>query len=211
MAGRTTVCGRGAHVPPEPDLAPSEIIARAEAIAATLVERQAETEKRTYCAPDTHEAMVNAGLYRILVPRRYGGYGFGIETFLRVSMALARGCPSTGWMYSLGAAHALNVASLFGEEAQEELFGTGDFICPAVAAPGGKAEQGPDGRWLISGTWRYCSGAPYATHFLGHTLVSPGAGSLRNRWRSSCREGTGGSPRTGETTSGSGEAGRTAS
>ena len=171
MAGQSAVQERELRLPPEPDLTPREIVARAEAIARTLVERQSETEQRTYCAPDTHEALVRAGLYRILVPRRYGGYEFGIDTYLRVSMALARGCPSTGWMYSLGAAHALNVASLFSAQAQQELFKAGDFICPAVAAPGGTAERQPDGQWLISGTWNYCSGAPYATHFLGHTLV----------------------------------------
>lgn len=174
MAGRTAVRERTLSLPPEPDLTPEEIVARATAIAPTLVERQAETERRTFCAQDTHDEFVKAGFYRILVPRRYGGYEFGIDTYLRVSMALARGCPSTGWMYSLGAAHALNVASLFSERAQEELFGAGDFICPAVAVPGGTAEQTPDGQWLISGTWNYCSGAPYATHFLGHTVV-PGA------------------------------------
>ena len=176
MAGGTAVQERKLRLPPEPDLTPGEIIARAEAIAPTLVGRQAETEERTFYAQDTHETFAKAGFYRILVPRRYGGYEFGIDTFLRVSMALARGCPSTGWMYSLGQAHALIVASLFGERAQDELFGSGDFICPAVAAPGGTAQQGPDGQWLISGRWSYCSGAPYATHFLGHTLVPAGDG-----------------------------------
>jgi 3-hydroxy-9,10-secoandrosta-1,3,5(10)-triene-9,17-dione monooxygenase len=157
---------------PEPDLTPAEVVARAEALAETLVARQAETEERTYYALDTHEKFAKAGFYRILVPRRYGGYEFGVETFARVAMALARGCPSTGWMYQFGAAHALAVATLFGERAQEELFDGGDFICPATVAPGGTAEPDGDGGWLISGTWPYCSGSPYATHFLGHTLVS---------------------------------------
>lgn len=160
-------------LPPEPGLTPAEIVARAEAIAATLVPRQAETERRTFYAEDTHEEFSRAGFYRILVPRRYGGYEFGIDTFLRVSMALARGCPSTGWMYCLGAAHALAVGSLFDERAQAEIFAGGDFISPAVIAPSGAAERTADG-WLINGTWNYCSGVPYATHFIGHTLV-PGA------------------------------------
>jgi 3-hydroxy-9,10-secoandrosta-1,3,5(10)-triene-9,17-dione monooxygenase len=95
--------------PPEPDVTPAEIIARAEAIAPTLVARQAETEQRTYYAQDTHEAFAEAGFYRILVPRRYGGYEFGIDTFLRVSTALARGCPSTAWMFCLGAPGRLAV------------------------------------------------------------------------------------------------------
>jgi 3-hydroxy-9,10-secoandrosta-1,3,5(10)-triene-9,17-dione monooxygenase len=157
--------------PPEPDVTPAEIIARAEAIAPTLVARQAETEQRTYYAQDTHEAFAEAGFYRILVPRRYGGYEFGIDTFLRVSTALARGCPSTAWMFCLGATHALPVASLFDERAQAELFGAGDFICPATIVPSGTARRMPDGDWEIDGTWKYCSGSPYATHFLGHVMT----------------------------------------
>lgn len=162
--------------PPEPGLTPEEIIARAEAIASTLIERQDETEERTYYAGDTHEKFREAGLYRILVPRRYGGYEFGAETFVRVSLALSRACPSTGWMYTLGAAHALVVATVFDAQTQDEVFADGDFICPATVVPGGFAEPAPDGGWYINGTFGYCSGAPYASHFVGHALVQPDDG-----------------------------------
>jgi 3-hydroxy-9,10-secoandrosta-1,3,5(10)-triene-9,17-dione monooxygenase len=174
-----------------PGRSPEELIALAEAVAPALVERQAETEQRTFYAQDTHEEFTEAGLYRILVPRRYGGYEYGIETFLRVSMALARGCPSTGWMYCLGAAHALAAATFFEEEAQDELFASGEFICPLMIVPSGTAERTGDGGWVLDGTWKYGSGSPYATHFMGHTMVdSGGAGpepmlfvAPRSEWR----------------------------
>jgi 3-hydroxy-9,10-secoandrosta-1,3,5(10)-triene-9,17-dione monooxygenase len=158
---------------PVPGLTPAEAVARAEAIATGLVDRQAETEQRTYYAPDVHNQFVTAGLYRLLVPRRYGGHELGADTFARVCMTIARGCPSTGWMYLFGAAHALVVGTLFEERAQQELFAVGDFVCPATVAPSGSATR-VDGGWVINGTWRYCSGSPYATHFLGHTLVHNG-------------------------------------
>ncbi|AWK12594.1 acyl-CoA dehydrogenase family protein [Streptomyces spongiicola] len=164
---------------PEPGLTPDEVVARAEELARGLIGRQAETEQRGFYAEDTHEAFRRAGLYRILVPRRYGGYEFGVETFMRVVVALSRGCPSTGWMYCLGAAHAHAVAALFDERAQSEIFACGDFLCPATVAPSGTGRRTADGRWLIEGTWRYCSGSPYATHFLGHTLVDDGDGEVR--------------------------------
>jgi 3-hydroxy-9,10-secoandrosta-1,3,5(10)-triene-9,17-dione monooxygenase len=171
MAVDPHVLDHGFPPPPEPGLTAEQIVARAEAIAPALLERQAETEQRTYYSREIHEAFVGAGFYRILVPRRYGGYEFGPETFLRVCTALARGCPSTAWMYCFGAAHALAVGTLFDERAQAELFACGDFVCPATVAPSGTARPAEDGGWLLDGTWNYCSGAPYATHFLGHTLV----------------------------------------
>lgn len=182
--------GPGA-APPEPGLTPAEIVARAEAVVPTLVERQAETEERTFYAADLHERFVRDGFYRILTPRRYGGYEFGVDTFMRVAMTLARGCPSTGWMYVFGAAHTLAVATLFDERAQDELFGGGEFVCPATVAPAGTAERDGDA-WIIDGTFPYCSGAPYATHFMGHTLVDDGDGGPpsplmfvlpRSQWR----------------------------
>jgi 3-hydroxy-9,10-secoandrosta-1,3,5(10)-triene-9,17-dione monooxygenase len=157
--------------PPEPGLTPEEVIARAERIAATLVERQAETEQRGYYAEDTHNEFRRAGLYRLLVPRRYGGYEFDLGSYIRVVSALARGCPSTAWMYTFGASHAIAAATLFEESAQDELFAGGDFICPATVAPVGFAEQAEDGGWIVDGVHPYSSGSPYATHFIGHTLL----------------------------------------
>jgi 3-hydroxy-9,10-secoandrosta-1,3,5(10)-triene-9,17-dione monooxygenase len=147
-------------------------VARAERLAAHLVDRQAETEQRGYYGLDTHNEFLSAGLYRLLVPRRYGGYEFGLDTYLKVVSALARGCPSTAWMYTFGASHAHVAATLFGEQAQDELFAGGDFICPATVAPVGFAERAEDGGWIIDGVFGYSSGSPYATHFIGHTLVA---------------------------------------
>ncbi|MBA9007757.1 acyl-CoA dehydrogenase family protein [Thermomonospora cellulosilytica] len=156
--------------PAQPDVTSAQVIAKAEAIAPMLVERQAETEERTHYPEDVHEEFRKAGFYRILVPRRYGGHELGIDTFMRVVLTLTRACPSTGWMYCLGHAHAHAVATLFEERAQDELFAGGDFICPATVVPSGTAERA-DGGWVLNGVWSYCSGAPYATHFMGHTLV----------------------------------------
>jgi len=172
MTAARSAPANGYPSPPEPGLTPEEVVARAERISVTLVDRQAETEQRGYYALDTHDEFLGAGLFRILVPRRYGGYEFSLGTYLRVVSALARGCPSTAWMYTFGAAHALVAATLFDESAQDELFAAGDFICPATVAPVGFAERAEDGGWIIDGVHSYCSGSPYATHFIGHTLVA---------------------------------------
>jgi 3-hydroxy-9,10-secoandrosta-1,3,5(10)-triene-9,17-dione monooxygenase len=90
-------------------------------------------------------------------------------------MHISHGCPSTGWQLCLAHAHTLLVASWFEERAQDELFADGDFLCPSVAAPVGRAQRTDDGHWILNGTHRYCSGAPYGTHYLGQTLPPTGA------------------------------------
>ncbi|WP_025618746.1 acyl-CoA dehydrogenase family protein [Salinispora cortesiana] len=161
----------GESGPPEPEVTPAVLVERARAMAPALVARQHETEQRTYYAEDTHRAFRDAGFYRITVPRRYGGYEFGFDTFLRIAMILCRACPSTGWMYCLGAAHSLFAGSMFGEKAQAEIFSGGDLIAPLVNAPHGTAQRADDGGWVLDGVWRYCSGAPYATHLIGNTVI----------------------------------------
>src|SRR4051812_18983542 len=111
MTAARSVSADGFPAPPEPRLTADAVVARAERIAAGLVERQHETEQRGYYALDTHNEFLDAGFYRLLVPRRYGGYEFGIDTHLRVVTALARGCPSTAWMFTFGASHAHAVAT----------------------------------------------------------------------------------------------------
>ncbi len=174
-AGKTDSIGEAATTavsPPEPDLGPEEIIERARALRPLLVEQQAATEENGLYSEEIHQAFLDAGFYRMLVPRRYGGYEFDIPTFARVIIEIARGCPSTGWSLCLPTGHCLQIGSWFEETAQAETFGDGDCRIPAVAAPWGTARRAPGGEgWILNGTHRYCSGAPYATHYLGQTLV----------------------------------------
>jgi 3-hydroxy-9,10-secoandrosta-1,3,5(10)-triene-9,17-dione monooxygenase len=157
--------------PPEPRPAADELVARAEALRPVLLEEQAATEKRTFYSEQVHERFRQAGFYRILQPRRYGGFELDVATYYRVMAEVARGCPSTGWCLALASAHVLQVAAFFSEEAQDETFGPdGEFRAPFRALPGGTARRA-DGGYLVKGTWDYCSGVPYATHFVGMALL----------------------------------------
>ncbi|GGT00242.1 acyl-CoA dehydrogenase family protein [Streptomyces chromofuscus] len=156
---------------PEPDLTPRELIERAAALRPTLLERQSETERLTVYPKETHEDFLRAGFYRTLQPRRYGGYEFDVPTFYRVVTEIARGCPSTGWAFSLSAAHVLQVASFFEEQTQNEVFGEdGDFRAASTVAPVGVAQPDGEGHLVLDGTWSYSSGSPYSTHYLGQTF-----------------------------------------
>ena len=139
---------------PEPDLTPQEMIRRAVALRPLLPSSRRRRERRTYPSDEIHRACLDAGFYRCYVPRRYGGYGFGAPTFMRVVQELSRGDVSTGWCVALAAAHALQIASWWPEPAQQEIFGDGDLRCAAVAAPIGPAAAerrrvGADGQGRI--------------------------------------------------------------
>ena len=81
---------------------PAEIVAAADALRPQLYAEQAATEERSYYSQELHEAFREAGFYRLLMPRRYGGLEFDLPTYYRVITSIARGCPSSGWMLALG-------------------------------------------------------------------------------------------------------------
>ena len=157
--------------PHEPELTARQIIARAEAMRPALVERQAETEALTWYPEATHQAFLDAGFYRILQPRRFGGYQFDPATFFKVVIEIARGCPSTGWCYCLSSAHIMQIAGLFDDAALGSIIGPdGDFRAASYGFHGGELTP-VEGGWRITGKWPYASGAPYSTHFIGQAYL----------------------------------------
>jgi 3-hydroxy-9,10-secoandrosta-1,3,5(10)-triene-9,17-dione monooxygenase len=172
----TTRTGAAAVPVPEPDLTPDAMIARAVAMRDELVAEAPAGEERGGYSAHLHERFTEAGFYRTLQPRRYGGYEFGLDTFLRLIAELAHGDPSTAWSVCLASDHIFHIASFFSEQAQDELFGTdGHFCAPHRAAPTGTAERVPGG-YRVSGTWDYCSGITHATHFIA-TAMGPAPGA----------------------------------
>ena len=162
--------------PPEPDLTPEEMVARAVALRPKLIADQEATEQRTYYSAEMHEAFLNAGFYHLYVPRRYGGYEFDVPTYVGVVQEIARGCVSTAWCMGLAMNHALMVGSWWPQEAQDEIFAGGDFRCASVAAPVGRAER-TDAGWEINGQVAFASGSPYSTFYMGQAILPAPAGA----------------------------------
>ena len=156
--------------PPEPDLTPDELIARAIALRPELIEHQADAEARAFYSEEMHQKFLDAGFYRTYVPRRYGGYEFDVKTMTRLQLELARGDMSTAWCVGLASNHALQVASWFPEEAQVQALGDGTFRAASVAAPTVAATP-VDGGWELNGTIAYCSGIPYSNWYMGQAIM----------------------------------------
>ncbi|MBV8513108.1 MAG: acyl-CoA dehydrogenase, partial [Xanthobacteraceae bacterium] len=157
---------------PEPNLTPTQVIERAAALTPAIRATQDEDDQRGCHSEAMDREFHKAGFYRILQPKLFGGYEFDYPTFYRTMLNIARGNPGVAWCLALGATHGSLVASHWPERAQYELFGsTGDFIAPhRVGAITSTCERA-EGGYLIDGTWNYCSGIPYATHFVGNVIL----------------------------------------
>ena len=120
---------------PEPGLSPADMIDRATAMIPVLRQRQAQAEAEGRLLEVTNQEFLEAGFYRVVQPRRFGGYEFELTTYVKLMMEIARGCPSSAWVLALVSGHPIMLAD-FDIRAQEEAYGeTGDYRCPSVGSP----------------------------------------------------------------------------
>src|SRR5258705_900724 len=119
--------------------APAELIARARAMIPALAERSLEQKRRRGILPETIAELQAAGFFRVLQPKRWGGYEMELGTFYDIEIALGEGDMSTGWTYGvLGVVSS--VLGLLDDRAAQEVWGrdTSVLICSSTM-PAGRA------------------------------------------------------------------------
>jgi len=127
--------GSRSHRTVEPE--PAELIARARAMIPTLAKRAIEQKHRRSVLPETIADMQAAGLFRVLQPRRWGGYEMDLPTFYEVQLALAQGDMSSAWIYGVCGVHPWFMA-LLAEPAAEEVWARDNstLICSSLMPAG---------------------------------------------------------------------------
>ncbi|MEV5149706.1 acyl-CoA dehydrogenase family protein [Streptomyces sp. NPDC052727] len=155
----------------------AELVARAVALQPLLRDQAARGESDRVLPVEVVDALTDAGVFRLLTPRRYGGYETDLRTLTDVSEALGEGDGSAAWVGMIIAVTNW-MACLFPDKAQEEVFGAdADARVTGVAAPTGVGERVPGG-WRVSGRWSYNSGAPYATWAAVGALLKDESGAV---------------------------------
>jgi 3-hydroxy-9,10-secoandrosta-1,3,5(10)-triene-9,17-dione monooxygenase len=79
----------------------AELIARARNFIPKLIECSAETDRERRVPHRVVDEMREAGLFRALQPKRWGGYETDVGTYYEIEMALAEGDMSAGWIYGV--------------------------------------------------------------------------------------------------------------
>jgi 3-hydroxy-9,10-secoandrosta-1,3,5(10)-triene-9,17-dione monooxygenase len=74
---------------------PAEVLERTRALIPTLLARAPEGERLRRVPDETIADMQAAGVFRVLQPKRWGGYEMDIHTYFDVQMALGEGDMST--------------------------------------------------------------------------------------------------------------------
>lgn len=139
-----------------------ELVARAAALQPVLAAHAAEVDRTRHLSPDVVDKIAEAGLLSLGVPRRYGGQEASLQTHLRVSAALGKGCGSTAWVVQILNSSAV-VVGMFGKQAQDDVWGKDPSARIGGARPlGPTAVERVEGGWRIGGRWPWLSGVEQA-------------------------------------------------
>ncbi|MDX6553965.1 MAG: indole-3-acetate monooxygenase [Miltoncostaeaceae bacterium] len=111
-----------------------DLLERVEAIGPVLREHAGEAERERRLARPALEAMRDAGLFRLLLPRSLGGAETDPVTFARIAEAVARHDSAAGWALQAGNTGAW-WGCRFPDEGIEEIFADPDTLIAAAFHP----------------------------------------------------------------------------
>ena len=134
-----------------------DVVPAARALLPATAERAEKTEIARSLLPEARRDLSDAGMFKLLQPRRWGGYELDPVALVRACAELGRGCGSTAWCVGVLAVHNW-MLGLYAEEAQVDVWGDDPSVLLAASfAPTGRAERVADGI-RVSGRWSFASG-----------------------------------------------------
>ncbi|MDE0060278.1 MAG: acyl-CoA dehydrogenase family protein [Defluviicoccus sp.] len=187
-------------------VAREELIGRARALLPGIASRAAVADRIRRLPEETQAELMEAGLYRIYLPERYGGYESDYALQIDLAAELGTACGSTAWVHSVVASHSW-MHGMFDAGAQDAVWGGDPDALISGSTPTADSRIDPvDGGYLLNGTWTLASGVDFCrwNHFnmmtprldrdgLEHRygLAAVGDVELINDWYTTGLRGTG--------------------
>ncbi|HZG57031.1 acyl-CoA dehydrogenase [Paenibacillus sp.] len=118
---------------------------------------------------DALERIYEQNLFKLFVPRRFGGRMASLPEALRAFEAAAFVDGSFGWAVTIGSGGGY-FASCLPPDVAREMYAAREAVVAGSGAPSGRAVREPGG-YRLTGAWSYCSGASFATAFTATATV----------------------------------------
>ena len=148
------------------------LIRHARELVPRLREREAQATSDRQVPDETIQAFKDAGFFKILQPRRYGGYELSPAVYCQVVKTLAEGCMGSAWVYGVVAVHNWQLA-LFDSKAADDVWGNDPSVLMSSSyMPAGKVAK-VDGGYRLTGRWAFSSGSKHCEWvILGGNMVA---------------------------------------
>lgn len=152
---------------------PMDIVATARSLAPALHARADEIERHRTLPADLAARLAEAGLFRTLLPKRYGGLECAPAEALASMEAIGRAEASAGWCTMIGATAAMSAAWLEPGLAAR-IHEDPSTVTAGVFAPIGRAVVDGDD-YVVTGHWPWFSGHAHCRWLsAGCTIVEDG-------------------------------------
>jgi alkylation response protein AidB-like acyl-CoA dehydrogenase len=145
----------------DPDDIGAACIARARALIPLLQAAADRIDAKNELPSDVLDTMFDAGMFKLLLPRGYGGSELKPLDFIQCVEAIAQGDASVAWCMNQGSGCSMASAYMEPEVAREIWGGRRDVVAWGQG-PGAKAFRA-EGGWLVTGTGSFASGSRHAT------------------------------------------------
>lgn len=123
---------------------------------------------------ETIEALAEAGIFRLRVPKRYGGYEADTQTLVDVAAELGRIDGSSSWVTSVYWIPGW-MACMYPDEVQDEVFATEDVRICGTLSPSAFAKAAGGGV-VLNGKWGFISGALHSHWQVTISVLVPAEG-----------------------------------
>lgn len=144
------------ELPPSSTTGP-ELVKRARDLIPLLAAHAAEAERQRKPVDSVIQAIADAEIYKLMVPKCYGGLELDMDTFFEVGVALGEGDASTAWVSNFYIEHNW-IFSQFPEKFQKELFASRTYVlAPAMISPSATVKR-EKGGFRINGRWQWGTG-----------------------------------------------------
>ncbi|KUN77895.1 acyl-CoA dehydrogenase [Streptomyces bungoensis] len=148
----------------------AHLVQRAGDLAPLLKKNAAQAEDDRRLQDETIEAIAGAGLFKLRVPKRYGGYEADTRTLVEVAAELGRADGAAAWTTSVYWIPTF-MACLFPDSVQDEVFASPDVRICGTLSPSALAAPA-EGGIVVNGKWGFVSGARHA-HWQEIIAVQP--------------------------------------
>ena len=153
----------------------SGMLETARALAPTIATFADRVEAERRLPKPLADALHDAGLFRMLLPRSLGGAELDPPTFVQVMETVAMADASTAWVLGQTAGCSM-IAAYLSPRVAKQVFGPPRGVLAWGSGPQGSAVR-VDGGYRLTGSWSYASGIREATWVGAHTFVVTADGS----------------------------------
>ena len=137
------------------------MVTRARALIPELRNRAARTEELRRLPPQTERDLHDAGLFRIIQPKRVGGSELDYVALVDCADALGQADASVAWNFANLASHHW-MLGMFDPRAQAAVWDkdVDALIASSFIFPAGRARK-VDGGYVLNGHWPFSSGVEF--------------------------------------------------